>query len=182
VRIDDGRSYPFRLYRNPRALPRWFVPARIDVVRPEEMERWIAGLDDGRRVAVDVANGAAGGAAELAAPPPREAAVAALSARPGLIVLRITTPRPTLVATSLGAPEGWRVRAGEGAPLPAVVVDGAFLGFGVPAGTTRVELRYVPPGLISGSLLAAAALLACLALITIGRRDQLPAPPARAGA
>ena len=155
-RIDDGRSSPFRLYRNLRALPRWFVPARIDVIHPDGLERWIAALDDGRRVAVY--------AAELASQPPREAAVTALAVRPGRIGLAVTTPRPTLVATSLGSPEGWRARA-DGRDLSTVVVNGAFLGVRVPAGITRIDLRFIPPGLFTGCCLAAAALLACLALL-----------------
>ncbi len=163
-RIDDGRTPSFRLYRNPRALPRWFVPAQVDVIRPGDLENWIAALDDARRVAVyDPA---------FAAQPPADAAVAtvtAVGARPGRITLQVTAPRPVLVATSLGWPEGWRVWTGEtGVPLPRTVVNGAFLGFRVPAGTTRVELRFVPPGLIAGCVLAAIALGVCALLLARG--------------
>ncbi|HEY2737569.1 MAG TPA: YfhO family protein, partial [Thermoanaerobaculia bacterium] len=164
---DDGRTPSFRLYRNPRALPRWFVPAQVDVIRPGDLENWIAALDDGRRVAVyDPA---------LAAQPPADAAVAtvtavaAVPARAGRITLQVTAPRPVLVATSLGWPEGWRVWKGEsGVPLPMTVVNGAFLGFRVSAGTTRVELRFVPPGLIAGCVLAAIALGVCALLLARG--------------
>ena len=163
-RIDDGRSFPFRLYRNPRALPRWFVPAEVDVIRPDDLERWIAALDDGRRVAVyEPAFGDQ---------PPVDAAqtaVTAIGARPGRITLEVSVERPALVATSLGWPEGWRVWKGEtGVPLPVTVVNGAFLGFRVPAGTTRVELRFVPPGLVAGWVLAGIALCACALLLARG--------------
>ncbi|HEX3553284.1 MAG TPA: hypothetical protein VIA62_08645 [Thermoanaerobaculia bacterium] len=159
-RIDDGITPSFRLYRNPRALPRWFVPARIDVIRPDDLERWIAALDDGRRVAVY--------APDLAGQP-TPASVTALAARPGRITLEVSAPRPTLVATSLGWPEGWKVWNGKtGTPLPVTVVDGAFLGFRVPAGTTRVELRFVPPGLAAGSILAGIALAVCALLLAYG--------------
>jgi hypothetical protein len=166
LRIDDGRTRSFRLYRNLRALPRWFVPSRIDVIRPDGLERWIAALDDGRRVAVYEP--------DLAGQPPADATVTALDAspgRPGRITLRVTTPRPALVATSLGWPEGWRCSEGQagGVPLPTVVVNGAFLGLRVPAGTTRVELRFVPPGLLPGCALAGIALLAC-AILFVPRR------------
>jgi hypothetical protein len=161
-RIDDGQFFPFRLYRNPRALPRWFAPSRVDVIRPAGLERWIAALDDGRRVAVyDTAEGG---------PPLPEAAVKALDLHPGRIVLEVSAPRATLVATSLGWPEGWRARAGD-TSLPIVVVNGAFVGFRAPAGTHRVELRFIPPGLIPGCALAAVALLLCGWLaIAEGRR------------
>jgi hypothetical protein len=160
-RIDDGRTRSFRLYRNLRALPRWFVPSRVDAIRPEDLERWIAALDDGRRVAVYEP--------DLAGQPPPGAAVTALEARPGRITLRVTTPRPALVATSLGWPEGWRCSEGRpgGAPLSTVVVNGAFLGVRVPAGATRVELRFIPPGLLPGCALAGIAFLACAALLVL---------------
>jgi hypothetical protein len=156
-RIDDGRSLGFRLYRNPRALPRWFVPSSVDVIRPEDLERWVAALDDGRRVAV-YEPGLAG-----TPTPGTVGTVTALASRPGRITLEVHAEGPTLVATSLGWPEGWRCN------LPVTVVNGAFVGIRVPApshgATSRVELRFVPPGLKSGFALAAAALIACALLL-----------------
>ena len=153
-RMDDGRFFPFRLYRNPRALPRWFVPSRIDEIRPIDLERWIASLKDGHNVAVYEA-------VEGLAP---DAAVKAIRVQPGRVVLEVAAPRPALIATSIGWPEGWRARSGDRS-LPIVVVNGAYVGFRAPAGTSRVELRFVPPGLLPGCALAAAALLLCVALV-----------------
>ena len=111
---------------------------------------------------------------EWARQPPREAGVRALAVRPGRIALEVATPRPTLVATSLHSFAGWHAAAvppgGPRRSLPTVLVDGAFLGVVVPAGTTRVELRYVPPGLVAGLWLCGLALLACGALLVRGRR------------
>jgi hypothetical protein len=164
-RIDDGGSFPFRLYRNPRALPRWFVPTRVDVIRPGELERWIASLRDGRHVAVY--------GPEAAGEPAREATVKVVGLRPGRIALEVSSPRPTLVATSIGWPEGWRVRV-DGARLPVVVVNGAFVGFRAPAGTHRIDLLFVPPGLLAGCGLALAALLACVVLWARRKGDGRP--------
>jgi uncharacterized membrane protein YfhO len=55
-----------------------------------------------------------------------------------------------------------------------VVVNGAFVGFRAPAGTHRVELRFIPPGLIPGCALAAVALLACGALLAMPRQKKSP--------
>jgi hypothetical protein len=159
-RIDDNSSFPFRLYRNPRALPRWFVPSRIDVIRPADLECWIAGLDDGRHVAVYDPRAAGPPAADATV----DAEVQALEVHPGKIVLEAAASRPTLIATSIGWPEGWTARAG-GARLPIARVNGAYVGFRVPAGTSRIELRFTPPGLFAGCALAAAAFLLCVALV-----------------
>jgi hypothetical protein len=141
-----------RIYRNAGALPRWFIPSGADVIGRRDLEAWIAALRDPRRVAVyEKETGFTG-------------SVTAEAVRPGLITLRVDAPGPALVATSLGRPEGWRVSA-AGVRLPAVVVNGAFLGFRAPAGSHRVELRFVPPGLFPGAALAAAALIACCALL-----------------
>jgi len=170
-RIDDGGSFPFRLYRNPRALPRWFVPSRVDVIRPGDLERWIAGLQDGRHVAVYEP--------DAAGDPAGEAEVKLVAQRPGRIALEVSTPRPTLVATSIGWPEGWRARV-DGARLPVIVVNGAFVGFRAPAGTHRIDLRFVPPGLRAGCGLAAAALLVCVVIFTaVSRSRRAPKPRPR---
>jgi uncharacterized membrane protein YfhO len=44
-------------------------------------------------------------------------------------------------------------------------VDGAFLGVRIPAGASRVELRFLPPGFVAGSAAAAVSLAALFVLL-----------------
>ncbi|HBL31143.1 MAG TPA: hypothetical protein DD490_30320, partial [Acidobacteria bacterium] len=156
-RIDDG-STRMRLYRNPDALPRWFIPTRIDTVEPADLDRWVAALDDGRRIAVfrGIEN-----------PPPSvpaAAAVRTLRAEAGRVDLQVEAPGGTVVATSLLQPRGWTARS-AGRVLPKLVVNGAFLGVQVPPGSHRIELRFRPPGLAPGVALGGVAMLVCGGLL-----------------
>jgi len=56
-----------------------------------------------------------------------------------------------LLATSIVWSRGWSARAG-GRPAPILKVDSAFLGVRLPAGPSRLELRFLPPGLLAGCL------------------------------
>jgi len=164
-RLDDGGS-SLRLYRNPDALPRWFVPARIDVIEPAALTGWITALDDGRRVAVFR------GGREPLPPVPPAAEIRALRVDPGRIELEVTALRETVVATSLLQPQGWTARS-AGRPLPKLTVNGAFLGLRVPPGTHRIELRYLPPGFVPGMGLGGLSLLVCgLLLLRRGRKVE----------
>lgn len=154
-RIDGGRFEPFRLYRNPDALARWFLPTAVDVIGEGEVRSWVASLKDPRRVAVFDPRARSwvgeGGDVVLA------------SSSPGHIILEVPGSADRLVATSLPLPEGWRVSPGE-----TLVVNGGFLGVHVPAGVSRIEMRYRPPGFSAGLLIGLAALLGLIPLLRRG--------------
>ncbi|HVT17734.1 MAG TPA: YfhO family protein [Thermoanaerobaculia bacterium] len=165
---------PFVVYRNPAALPRWFVPAAVDLIERRALERWIAGLSEPGRVAVfrdevaRVGGPGADGRGGLSAQPADRRPLAWRPARlvagvPGHLELDVPGAGNRLLATSLPQPGGWRARAG-GRPLPKLTVDGAFLGVLVPAGASRVELDFTPPGFRSGLSACALALCALLYL------------------
>lgn len=154
-RVDGGRFEPFRIYRNPDALPRWFLPSGVDVIREDGVRSWVASLKDPRRVAVFD-------------PRAREwvgqgGAVTLVASSPGRITLEVPGSGDRLVATSLPLPEGWRADRGG-----TLVVNGGFLGVRVPAGVSRIELRYRPPGLTAGLIAALAALLGLVPLLRRG--------------
>jgi hypothetical protein len=165
VPLDGGRYKPYFLLGNPDALPRWFLPSGIEVIEPGEVEPWIAGLRDPGRVAV--LRGETGSwRPEARAGGPHPARL--LSGSPGSVDLEIPAGGETLLATSIPWSAGWRAGM-DGRDLQVLTVNGAFLGVRLPAGATRVELRFLPPGLVAGAVAGGASLLAVIGLL-VGRR------------
>lgn len=161
-RIDGDRFGPFRLYRNADALPRYFVPSGAVAIADLQLESFIAAMEDPRRVAVFDARAAAWASGE-------GTVTAADNDRLGRVSLAVSGAGERLLASSLREPDGWRARGfGEGGRelgrLETVVVNGAFAGVHLPAGVSRVELRFRPPGLIAGLWLGALAALATAVL------------------
>ena len=161
------------IFRNPRALPRWFVPSAVDPIERPALDGWIAGLTDPGRVAVFRDELAAMGAGQpppavMAAMPGAVRAAQALAAAPGRALLAVPGSGLRLLATSIQGPTGWHARAAGGARLAELTVDGAFLGVVVPAGVSRVELVYRPPGFVAGTALGLLALLVVIALAVRG--------------
>ena len=161
VRIDGGRFLPYTLLRNPDPLPRWFVPAAVDVIERRQVAGWIAGMKTADRVAVfrDEAGSWR--------PTPSSGVLTPnlVASSPGHIVLDVPSGGDRLLATSIAGSRGWSARAG-GRNLQTLTVDGAFLGVRLPAGTSRVELRFLPPWFVAGCVGFGAAALAVLLLTT----------------
>jgi hypothetical protein len=147
-RLEEAETGLCRLYRNPQAVPRWFVPRRVDRVEPADLAAWIRSLDDPWRVAV--APGELPPNVGGEGTPPE---VHKLSGEPGRVRLSLPRGPARLLATSLPGPRGWRATS-NGAPLRTLAVNGAFLGVALPEGATEVELRYRPPGLRAGTALS----------------------------
>ncbi|HEV3076422.1 MAG TPA: hypothetical protein VHB47_18510 [Thermoanaerobaculia bacterium] len=168
------------IFRNPRALPRWFVPSAVDPIERPALDGWIAGLTDPGRVAVFRDELAAMGAGQpppavMTAMPGAVRAAQALAAAPGRALLAVPGSGLRLLATSIQGPTGWHARAAGGARLAELTVDGAFLGVVVPAGVSRVELVYRPPGFVAGTALGLLALLVVIALAVRGGKGA-PVP------
>jgi hypothetical protein len=177
-RIDGDRFPPYTLYRNPEALPRWFFPRAVEEIGRGEIMGWIAGMKDPRRVAVF--RDEAGSWQPMSEPgqvPPR-----VVSSSPGRVVLEMPAGGEKLLASSVAWSRGWSARS-DGRDLQTLVVNGAFLGVRAPAGASRVELRFLPPGLKAGAAAFAVSALAVLFLLFSGRftgPSREPAPRRRA--
>ncbi len=156
-------------WENPGALPRVFRPASVALVPRAEL---------GQRTA-ELASGSAPLVAAESAPSwlgaggrPRDGdRVEIVAHRDGRLEVDLALADGGLVATSLVEPEGWRAEAG-GAILERAELFGAFFGFRAPAGASRVVLSYRPPGLATGTALAACAFVA---LVGAGLRRRLRA-------
>ncbi len=166
VEIDPGRFSPFTLLRNPDPLPRWFFPRAVDVIGKEAIDRWIAGLADARRVAIFRDEAGSWRPAGSQEPPPRP-----VLTKPGHIVLDVPAAGERLLATSIVWSKGWSARSGD-RRLPVLKVNGAFLGVRLPAGASRVELRFRPPGLVAGCVAFGVSLAGLLGMLAWREKKQ----------
>ena len=146
------RYAPFFLYRNPHPLPRWFIPDGAEVIDRSGITPFVVGMKDPARVALFADEVGVWRPTGLPAQP---RPLTFVSGVPGRLSLALPGspagwgPAGTLVATSIPYSRGWRASAG-GRPLRTLTVDGAFLGIRIPPGVTRLDLRFLPPGLLAG--------------------------------
>ncbi len=144
-RIDGGRFSPYTLLRNPEALPRWFLPAAVEVIERRQAAGWIAGMKAADRVAIfsdEIGPWRPALSSGVLIPRP-------IALSPGHIKLEVPGNGERLLATSIAGPRGWSAHAG-GRDLETLTVNGAFLGVRLPAGISHVELQYLPPGFTAG--------------------------------
>lgn len=74
---------------------------------------------------------------------PTEAIITTHAVGPDEFRLRVASAAPVVVASSHPFQRGWQVRV-NGANTKVMRVNGAFLGFQVPAGSSDVVIRYIP--------------------------------------
>jgi hypothetical protein len=163
-----------RVFRNPAALPRFFLPVGVELRGRDDALAGLQELRDARRVVLLREEVAGWRAPERPWDP---AAVRILRARRGAVSLLLPADGEKLLATSLPFPAGWTAAA-EGRALRRVLVNTAYLGVVVPAGVARVDLAFVPPGFRLGAVLAALGALAVSSLAALGWRRRTPRGPA----
>ena len=90
--------------------------------------------------------------------------------RPEEIRIRVSAESPRVLVIPETTDGGWTAR-GNGAALPTLTANGAFLAVRVPAGETEIVCRYTPPGLRAGTAISAgsAGILGLLALAALRR-------------
>jgi hypothetical protein len=169
-----------RLWRNPDASRRWFLPVDVEVVPDGQTLSRVADLEDPRRVVLSIDEVGEWRPAPQAWKP---RAVRPASIAPGHIVLQVRGVGDRLVATSIPGPEGWSA-VGEDGPLSTVTVNHAFLGIRVPRGVRQVSLHYRPPGFAAGLWVWAVSVLGIVALLVAPRirdlaRTKIPSVVAR---
>jgi hypothetical protein len=148
------------LWENPKALPRAFVPEELwfeqDVENRVPLMQTIA---DFRRRGV-----VGGGTPEVQRRwiPNGSGRVEIASYAPEKMVLDIDANAPVLVASSTTNWKGWRVEV-DGASVPILEYNRAFVSFRVAAGRHRAVMRYLPTSVVAG-----AAISVFGAIVTIG--------------
>lgn len=153
---------------NHSALPRAYVPRRVEVVEDDDarVEKLAAAEFDPREVAyveTPLAFAADGrGTAEIVSENPTRLTVAARMETPGLLVLADLWDK------------GWRAYL-DGQLAPILRVNHALRGVALPAGNVSVEFRYQPASLALGLWLAAGAAGILLLALAAGWRRSLAA-------
>lgn len=141
------------LYENTNFIARFFVPKILRRVRPGEWEREL-NRDD--FVQTPLVHGR--GLDPVIINPPG-VTVTCKVVSPTEFRVRVTAPQRTLVASSQPAMPWWDVRV-NGREAPILRVNGAFIGFYAPEGTSDVRVKYRPqPYYLSLAVSALAFLL-----------------------
>jgi hypothetical protein len=165
-----ARGREVALFQNPRALSRAFVPRRIRVEPSAQLRLAEMGdaTDFGDTAWLNQSN---------ALPPGegRQNGSATLTVREVGPDLRIDVDARdrVLVVTSVPDWPGWRAEA-SGRSLELATVNHSFLGFWVPPGHHAVRLHYLPGSFLTGSALAAAAVVGLSLAALLRRRRVIP--------
>jgi hypothetical protein len=158
-----GEFVGYRIFENERALPRFFLTDRVRLTGSLGESAAVLHAPD-FDPSVAIVETQSFDPLPEAAPP---GSVEVLSYAPTRIALRTHSAAPALlVATDTWYP-GWEAFV-DGAPARLYIADVAFRGIRVPAGDTRVEMRFTPRILYASAAVSALALAA--ALFAMARR------------
>jgi hypothetical protein len=160
-----------RLVENPNVLPRAFAPALFQVEPDGQRQLQVMEKieDFGRLGVVERLPGQQSGVWI----PNGEASVKLLSYGAQRLSVGITARQPTLVATSMTAWPGWRLKI-DGVRSDPLAYNRAFLSFVVPAGEHRAEFEYMPSGFVIGAAVSGAALFGLVVEAMFWRRRRAP--------
>lgn len=141
--------------RNPSALPRAFVPRRVENVPDTHLRLTKLGAPDFDPRAVAYVE------EPVALPDEAHGQATVIGETPREITLSVTMETPGLVVFTEGWDKGWRARLG-GEPVPILVADHALRGVVVPKGSWVLKFSYEPASFSRGLVLCGLALMVLL--------------------
>ena len=192
VRLDeapDASALPIpderigvKLYELSGVQPRAFVTRRVRSASDahEALARFVAG-DGGVHTGLALVRRGDLPASAFADPPvadpaagadPGEIAPRFLRDGRSALEIEVVLDAPALLVVNDTMLDGWTATV-DGAAAPIVEVNGLVRGVWLDAGTHRVAMRYVPPGLVSGVAISCAALLVTGLMAWVSRRRLL---------
>ena len=139
------------LLRNRRSLPRAFAPAtvRFEPAGAKRLALLGSIVDFAQQGVVGPGSGGAPGVWRRNG----SAQVTIESYEAQAMVLGIEAQEKTIVGTSIPAWPGWKAEL-DGVAIAPLSYNHAFLGFRVPKGAHRLELRYRPAGFVYGAAIS----------------------------
>lgn len=140
------------IWENPQALPLFFFPARVESRADRD-----AALRFARRCDDFAARAVIEGSERPQGAQQGQVTIQGLHANG--YELAVASPSGGVVASSVTWMPGWQLTV-DGEPATVGRVNGAFLGFTVPAGSSHVRLHYAPGGWRWGWIFCALALAA----------------------
>lgn len=141
--LENFQGQHLLLYRNARALPRWFFVRRIESVATEDemVARMSAMTADELATTALVGQG---DAATLPAQPDAGGSITPRAYAPDLIRLDVRTDADAFLVVANSWNPFWRARI-DGKPSAILRTDLGLWGLAVPAGAQRIEFAYEPP-------------------------------------
>jgi len=168
------KNEEWALYRNPHALPRFFLVRSLRF-EPDEERMWEAlaapSFDPRGEVVMLRSDAAATSSLDLGSQGSIVSAAFDKAADDdGSIRIQARTSADALLVISEAWAAGWQGTV-DGRTAPVVRVDGALIGVPIASGSHRVELRYAPRSMRVAMWVSLAATLALLAAqVAVGRR------------
>jgi hypothetical protein len=157
------------IFERPTALPRLFLPARVQILREPNWFDWVStNADFSRRALVTPSPGRD---RRWRAERPRASTLAVHLPEPEHVRGEAKLAEPRLIASSVFQDGHWRLLV-DGAVQPTVLANGPFVAAWVREGEHRIDLLYRPRPFILGCLLSALgwALAAALCVRPPGNR------------
>ena len=158
IELDSSWQLRYRgpdgnLFENREVLPRFFTPATLVPMSAEPLPEQLRRFTDFHQAVLVERNGGAN---------PVISSIWIGQMRPGRFRLTLDAPEPLFVASSQPATPGWKVWVND-KPAKIHRVNGAFIGFFVPAGRVKAVISYQPVSfygsvVVSGLVWSAAAL------------------------
>ncbi|HXI12525.1 MAG TPA: YfhO family protein [Thermoanaerobaculia bacterium] len=105
------------------------------------------------------------------------ASVRVTQARPSEYKLAINAPRWTLIASSVPAYPGWRIRRNGSEAVKMIEINDLFIGFLVPPGKSDILLIYHPRSFYAGAWISLTTILLLCAAVARARVQRLRTRP-----
>jgi hypothetical protein len=165
----------FHIYRNPRALPRFYLAPRARRSSGEAETLAIVSRADFNPAQEAVVEGLPADREGLGA-----GEVKVISYTANRVQLEVVSTAPAFLATSEAMYPGWEA-AVNGKPAPLWMTNGAFRGLFLDGGANRVAMEYHPRHFALFAFLSVLALLAAAAVFGRERLRRRCAAPHPAG-